>query len=124
MPGRHIARRASRHIATANAERRGARRKLENEDLARAKPVEAGKPGLSGRLMRWQIVLTFPSDRVVDNDVLAAHEGGFGGRSGNMFYWATSFASKKILHLIMVCTAFFGGLVACGGLIGLFWNNL
>ena len=43
------ARRASRHIATANAEGRGARRKLENEDLARAKPVEAGKPGLSGR---------------------------------------------------------------------------
>ena len=42
------ARRASRHIATANAERRGARCKLENEDFARAKPVEAGKPGLSG----------------------------------------------------------------------------
>ena len=47
------ARSASRHIATANAERRGARPKLENEDPARAKPVEAGKPGLSGRCRAW-----------------------------------------------------------------------
>ena len=42
------ARRASRWIATANAEWRGARTKLENENLARARPVEAGKPGLNG----------------------------------------------------------------------------
>ena len=51
------ARRAGRHIATANAERRGARPKLENEDFARAKPVEAGKPGLSGRCraLAWKL---------------------------------------------------------------------
>ena len=47
--GGRYARRASRHIATANAEWRGAQPQWEQEIPARAKPVEAGKPGLSGR---------------------------------------------------------------------------
>ena len=56
------ARRASRHIATANAEWRGARTKLENENLARARPVEAGKPGLSGLRCRFCELEPLPTD--------------------------------------------------------------
>ena len=76
------ARRAGRRIATANAERRGARRKLENENPARARPAEGGKPGLSG----WCTALCagvgggqlISFVRVASP---ASREGGFGARS-------------------------------------------
>ena len=82
---------------TANAERRGARPKLENENFARARPAEAGKPGLSGRgFVVWaggklcQLIVWV---RVA---ALHAREGGFVGRSRKQLGFATRVASKKI----------------------------
>ena len=61
---------------------RGARPKLENEDFARARPVEGGKPGLSGRCRAW----VWKSASVLRNELrlypLTARDGGFGARSG------------------------------------------
>ena len=82
------ARRASRHIATANAERRGARLKLKNEDFARAKPAEGGKPGLSGlcKYLFASVGFCLP-DKLVRVIALAAREGGFGARSRTILLW-------------------------------------
>ena len=90
------ARRAVRHIATANAERRGARLQLENENPARAKPVEGGKPGLSGLVCCFCVLLPWPTDVVLRRSALAAREGGFAARSRTALHFAPRVASKKI----------------------------
>ena len=90
------ARRAGRHIATANAEWRGARPKLENEDPARARPAEAGKPGLSGRRLYCAGFVLSLCNWLVRIAALAAHEGGFVGRSRKIGRLATRVASKKL----------------------------
>ena len=93
------ARRASRHIATANAERRGARTKLENEDPARARPVEGGKPGLSGRGL-WLVAgdgLCLPI-AFVRVAALAAREGGFGARSGKIVRYGCELGLQIVIR--------------------------
>ena len=71
-------------MPTANAERRGAQPKLENQNLARARPAEAGKPGLSGLLYRWCGRKLLPYLCLNAGSGLGTREGGFGGRSRKM----------------------------------------
>ena len=74
-------------------QRRGARPKLENEDFARARPAEGGKPGLSGLVGDVAGVGFGQADAFLRVAALGAREGGFVARSRKMGRFATRFAS-------------------------------
>ena len=59
-----------------------ARPKLENEDPARARPVEGGKPGLSGLVCPVAGADRSQTKTMLRLAALAARDGGFGARSG------------------------------------------
>ena len=101
------ARSASRHIATAYAERRGARPKLENENLARARPAEGGKPGLSGPVCPVAGADRGQPETVVRLAALAARDGGFGARSGKIGCSCTALRLQNSIRcsavIVIVC---------------------